>query len=110
MSKALVIGLGMGIQYVSWLQDLGFTVTTIDTDLNKKPDYTDFEFLYDEGHKQDIIYIGTPNFTHESIARQVASHAQILLIEKPGFKNYTNWMRFVSDFKSTRVMMVKNNQ
>ena len=110
MSNAVVVGLGMGVQYVSWFRDLGYTVTTVDTDASKNPDHTDFEFLYDEWHRQDIIYIGTPNYTHESIARQVASHARLLLIEKPGFKNQANWMRFVNDHHRTRVMMVKNNQ
>lgn len=110
MPRAVVIGLGMGQQYVQWFKQLGYTVTTVDTDPSKQADHTDFEFLFDNYFRQDIIYIGTPNFTHESIARQVGNHTKLLLIEKPGFKNYSNWMRFVNDYHRTRVMMVKNNQ
>lgn len=110
MPRAVVVGLGMGQQYVQWFEQLGYTVTTVDTDPSKQADHSDFEFIFDDWYRQNIIYIGTPNFTHEPIARQLASHAEILLVEKPGFKSYSNWMRFVSDFPRTGIMMVKNNQ
>lgn len=110
MHKALVIGLGMGLQYKQWLKQLGFAVTTVDPDLDKNADFLSIESCLTKQSMFDLVYIGTPNYTHELIARQLASHTKILLIEKPGFETHTHWVNFVKEFNQTRVMMVKNNQ
>lgn len=109
MIKALVVGLGMGQQYTAWFKSLGYTVSTVDSDPEKFANYlllsdalTDCNF--------DIAYIGTPNYTHELLARQVAVRTKILLIEKPGVESQAAWIRFVNDFPETRIMMIKNNQ
>lgn len=110
MYKALVVGLGMGQQYKNWLEQLSFDVTTIDPDLNKNADFVTIETCLDKHNKFDLVYIGTPNYTHEPIARQLVNHTKILLIEKPGFQTHSHWMNFVKEFYQTRIMMVKNNQ
>jgi len=109
MDKALVIGLGMGTQYVSWLKTLGYSVTTVDMDPAKGADFTDHKEAV-QSSKFNIIYIGTPNYTHELIARDVAASTDFLLIEKPGVKDSVAWTQLVRDFPSTRIAMVKNNQ
>lgn len=106
---ALVIGLSMGRQYASWLEQLGYKVVTVDVDPNRGALYTDYAdavrySLY------DIIYIGTPNWTHEAIARDVVKSTKILIVEKPGFVDSTSWKSFVESNPDTRIMMVKNNQ
>lgn len=109
MNKALVIGLGMGQQYRDWLDELGYSVNTVDIDPDKKADF----LTVDQAIKHSnytIIYIGTPNWTHEPITRQVAKHARLILIEKPGVENEKSWKQLVKDFPLTRIMMVKNNQ
>jgi predicted dehydrogenase len=107
--NALVIGLSMGKQYAGWLRELGYQVTTVDVDISKQPDYTNYNVAL-ENKSYDIIYIGTPNFTHESIARKSADHTKCLLIEKPGVATSDSWWKLLSDFPSTRIAMVKNNQ
>lgn len=110
MKKALVVGLGMGTQYALWLGELGYNVFTVDTNIDKGADYSDLSFAIAEHSEFDIVYIGTPNWTHESIARQVASHSKLILVEKPGVKNSYAWQQLVADHPDTRIMMVKNNQ
>lgn len=106
---ALVIGLSMGRQYASWLEQLGYKVVTADVDPSKNALYTDYKDAV-RYQRYDFIYIGTPNFTHEVIARDVANSTRVLLIEKPGVKNAEAWKSLVKDFPSTRILMVKNNQ
>jgi len=109
MTKALVIGLGMGQQYKDWMAELGYSVFTVDVDPAKGANYTNHMDAVNN-NSYDIIYIGTPNWTHESIARDVARSARLLLIEKPGLVDSNAWARLILDFPSTRIMMVKNNQ
>lgn len=108
MKRALVIGLGMGQQYKLWLDELNYTVTTVDLDPGKGADYLSVASAL--VYEYDIVYIGTPNWTHEPIARQVASHTKLLMIEKPGLINSHAWQQLINDYSSTRIMMVKNNQ
>lgn len=107
--KALVVGLGMGQQYVTWFKELGYDCITVDTDPKKMATYTSIEQAL-ENKRYRFVYVGTPNHTHEAIARQCANHCDILLIEKPGFKCEDAWRRFISDYPTVRIMMVKNNQ
>ena len=110
MKKALVVGLGMGTQYALWLGELGYNVFTVDVDSSKGASYTDVSFAITEHQMFDIVYIGTPNWTHEPIARQVAPHSKLVLVEKPGVRTSTDWQQLVADYPDTRIMMVKNNQ
>lgn len=110
MNKALVIGLGMGQQYALWLAELGYKVFTVDTNIDKGADYSDLSFAIAEHDKFDVVYIGTPNWTHEILANQVAAHSKLVLIEKPGVKLSSGWRQLVESFPETRIMMVKNNQ
>lgn len=108
--KCLVIGMGIGQLYKSVLKDLGYQVVTVDADHNKNADFVDVETAVVQHGSFDTVHICTPNFTHEPIARQVARHASIVFIEKPGLKTAAAWHALIKDFPSTRFMMVKNNQ
>lgn len=108
MRTALVIGLGFGQEYKGWLEELGYAVTTVDPG---KPSDFDFADEAVKGRHFDLIYIGTPNWTHSFIARQVIGHGDIILIEKPGLATSEDWKQLVEDaWGSSRIMMVKNNQ
>ncbi len=107
--NALVIGLGMGTQYQTWMKELGMQVNTLDTDPRKQADFVDLDSAINN-KKYNIIYIGTPNNTHKKIAQVVVNHTDVLLIEKPGFKTSWEWKSFVGENLNTRIMMVKNNQ
>jgi predicted dehydrogenase len=104
---ALVIGLGIGNLYVHELQKLGYSVDTVDTDINKNPTYLSMDQI--ELH-YDITIICTPNWTHETLARKIAEKSSIVFVEKPGVKDSASWIRLVNDYPNTRFMMIKNNQ
>ena len=106
--KALVIGLGMGRQYWSWFYQMGYDITTVDADPNKQAKYLSVQDALVQMY--DIVYIGTPNYTHEPIAHAVADHAHIVLVEKPGLADADSWQKLVDKFPKTRFVMVKNNQ
>lgn len=110
MTKALVVGLGMGQQYALWLSELGYEIFTVDIDASKAASYTDVAIALRDHPLLDIVYIGTPNWTHESIARQVAPHSKLVLIEKPGVRYSKDWQQLVAAYPDARIMMVKNNQ
>lgn len=110
MANCLVIGLGMGQQYKKWLEDLSLDVITVDPNPDKKADFTDLTKCLKEYNNFVLTYIGTPNYTHDSIARQVAAHSKCVIIEKPGLENSNAWKKLVEDFPETRMSMVKNNQ
>lgn len=99
----------MGQQYVLWLRQLGYVVTTVDLDSNRKADYLDYNEAI-KNRNYDIIYIGTPNWTHESIAKNVVTKTRILFIEKPGFIDSSSWKNFLHTYNGTRISMIKNNQ
>lgn len=107
--KSLIVGMGFGGLYYGELTKLGHNITTVDADPSKKADYLSVDDL-----PTDLIFdtvnICTPNFTHEVIARKVATKARIVFVEKPGVKTAANWKRLVEDFPATQFMMVKNNQ
>lgn len=105
--KSLVIGMGIGELYLKVLKELNFEVIT--ADLNKPADY---KFWHDavRDHKHfDTVHICTPNFTHNSIAFEVAPHCRILFVEKPGLRFESDWLKLVATNPGTRCLMVKNN-
>lgn len=110
MAKALVVGLGMGQQYKNWLTDLDYDVVTVDADNSKGADFLDVASALTAHPCFNIVYIGTPNWTHESIARAVANHTRLLIVEKPGLSTAEAWFNLIKDYPNTRIMMVKNNQ
>lgn len=116
--KSLVIGLGIGQLYKTVLTDLGSTVYTLDSDMNKGPDFTSLDEAFDNGDQYDTVHISTPNFTHKEIADYVlvnnlAKNA-IVFVDKPGFKHSLHWVNAVvyanQLYNKPRLMMVKNNQ
>ena len=107
--KSLVIGMGIGELYKSVLSSLGYDVVTVDTDPSKDPDYVRVETALEVHRHFDTVNVCTPNFTHKEITEQVAPHADIVFVEKPGFKDSNEWKTVCSSFPDTRIMMVKNN-
>lgn len=107
MTKALIVGMGIGNLYHSVFSSLGYEIDTVDSNPDKTATYTSIEQTEE---CYNIAVICTPNFTHESIARTIAAQCQIVLIEKPGVQNSEHWQNLVNDFPQTRFMMVKNNQ
>jgi predicted dehydrogenase len=105
--KSLIVGMGIGALYKNVLENLGHQVVTVD--LTKSADYKNLSDALHQHGQFDTINICTPNFTHESIAYEVADRTKILFIEKPGLQTYDKWSRLIESFPSTRIMMVKNN-
>lgn len=105
MTRALVVGMGIGQLYQKVFTELKYDVETVDIKL--KATYKD---IANVTGNYDIAVICTPNFTHEIIARTIASKCKIVLIEKPGLQDSKCWQCLVEDFPNTRFMMIKNNQ
>ena len=105
--KSLIVGMGIGQLYYSVFASLGYEIDTVDANPEKNATYTNIDSVL--GH-YDIAVICTPNFTHEMIARVIASKCRIVLIEKPGVRDSNSWQQLQEDFPNTRFMMVKNNQ
>lgn len=105
--KCLIIGLGIGQLYKKIFEELGFSVDTVDTDPSKNATYKSIE---ETKECYNLAVICTPNYTHENIARSIASQCRIVLIEKPGVETSEKWTNLVNDFPQTRFMMIKNNQ
>jgi hypothetical protein len=107
--NSLIIGMGFGGLYKKVLTELGHNVVTVDPDPGKGADYATFDLV-----PKDIMFdtanICTPNYTHERIARMVATRCRIVCIEKPGVENAAEWAKLCADFPGTRFMMTKNNQ
>jgi predicted dehydrogenase len=108
--KSLIIGMSIGQLYKQVLTDLEHHIVTVDLDPDKHANYIDVETALAEHICFDTVHICTPNFTHETIARQVAEHSRIVFIEKPGVESALAWFNLVQDYPKTRFMMVKNNQ
>jgi len=106
--RSLVIGMGIGQLYQKVLKELNFE-KIVTVDLNLPADYKFWQDAVNDYKFFDTVHICTPNFTHESIARQIANHTKILFIEKPGVQWESNWKKLLYDFPKTRILMVKNN-
>lgn len=105
--KSLIIGMGIGQLYKKVLTELSSNVIT--ADLNQPADYKFYQDAIKYHKFFDTIHICTPNFTHDSIAEQVASKTRFLFVEKPGLKFESSWNKLVLNNPDTRIMMVKNN-
>lgn len=103
--QALIIGMGIGELYRSVYTDLGWNITTCDT---AKP--ADFSSVEDISGVYDIAHVCTPNFTHETIARQIAPYCKVVFVEKPGVQTSALWESMCDTFPETKFVMVKNNQ
>lgn len=108
--KSIVIGMGIGGLYKAVLESDGNTVVTVDTDPAKGADFTSVQDAIEEHKFFDTAHVCTPNFTHDAVASEIAPHARIVFVEKPGSKSKKDWCDLVKQFPSTRFMMVKNNQ
>jgi predicted dehydrogenase len=107
--KSLIVGMGIGNLYKEVLTNLDHEIVTVDLDPSKA-DFTSVKDAVAAHEYFDTVHICTPNFTHETIAREVATYAKLVFIEKPGVKTSEIWQQLVKDFPYTRFMMVKNNQ
>ena len=103
--RALIVGMGIGELYKSIYESKLWDVTTVDQ--NKPADYWDIEEVEGEF---DVAHICTPNWTHGTIARTIASRCKIVFVEKPGLRTAEHWEALVHTFPNTRFCMVKNNQ
>lgn len=106
MAKSIIFGTGFGSLYKTILEQLGHEVITVDP--NGQADYKNFEQV----PKQEYLtaHICSPNYTHYSLARQLAPYTKIVFIEKPGFEKASHWTSIQDEFPTTRFMMTKNNQ
>ena len=109
MKTSLIVGMGIGNLYAKVLDELGHGVITVDSDPAKGASFTSVEDAIKECRMFDTVHICTPNFTHAKLARQVAPHADIVFIEKPGVSTSSAWSNVILDNPNTRFMMVKNN-
>jgi len=107
--KSLIVGMGIGNLYKDVLTKLGHDIVTVDMDPAKHADYTDIVTALVEHPCFNTAHICTPNFTHETVARQIAEHCRIVFIEKPGVESELAWFKLTQNYPNTRFMMVKNN-
>lgn len=107
--RSLIIGMGFGnAVYKPVLESLGHTVITVDP--YQDADYNSIYDAINEHKFFDTVNICTPNYTHELIAREIAPHARLVFVEKPGVIDSKCWQCLVEDFPNTKIVMVKNNQ
>lgn len=108
--KSIVVGMGIGQLYYDVLTKLGHEVITVDSDTKKGAAYTTVDAALAAHDRFDTAHVCTPNFTHEAVTRQLANHASIIFVEKPGFASEYQWREFSEQFPTVRLIMVKNNQ
>jgi oxidoreductase len=106
--KALLVGLG-GIGsnvYLPELIKLGYTVDTVDSVVSGAT----FKDVKQVTSNYNVCIICTPNFTHDSIARALASRDnRCIFIEKPGLPSSSQWNALCEDFEDTKFILCKNN-
>ena len=106
---SLIVGMGIGQLYRNVLTNLGHEIVTVDIDSTKDVDFHSLQAALDKYQIFDTVHICTPNFTHYDIAEQVAPHACIVFVEKPGVETSEDWKQLIEANPWTRFMMVKNN-
>ena len=105
--KALIAGMGFGQALYGKLYIMsGHTVDYIDP-VNPEARYKDASEVNEQ---YDIAHVCTPNHTHWSVADMIAHHARIVIVEKPGVKDESEWLELLKRHPNTRIMMAKNNQ
>lgn len=107
--KGIIVGMGIGGLYQSVLTTLGYDIVTVDTNPDKNADYVSVDDALKEHDSFDTAHICTPNFTHKTLTEQLAPVSKVIFVEKPGFKNATEWLDVITKFPNTRIMMIKNN-
>ena len=110
MSKrSIVMGMGIGQLYKTVLEKMGHEVITVDPDPAKQAMYPTLLDAVREHGWFDTAHVCTPNHTHAELAQILADCSKMVFVEKPGVKSYTDWAQLAVMFKTTRMMMVKNN-
>jgi oxidoreductase len=100
--------MGIGALYKNVLEDLRHDVVTVD--LAKPADFKSIAEALEHHPRFDCVFICTPNHTHEELAYNLAKHASIVFVEKPGLADADRWQGLVDAHPKTRFMMIKNNQ
>lgn len=102
------MGFGNAV-YRPVLESLGHEIITVDP--YTPADFKTVDAACIVNKSIDTVHVCTPNYTHESVARQAAEYgAKIVFVEKPGVQTSKAWRNLVRDYPNTRFMMVKNNQ
>jgi len=109
MKRSIVIGMGIGNLYKDVLTKLGHEVVTVDLDPAKGADFTSVKAAISKYSWFETAHVCTPNFTHKSVAEEIAPYTKIVFVEKPGFKDSDEWTNTIKMRPFTRFMMVKNN-
>jgi predicted dehydrogenase len=109
MKRSIVIGMGIGNLYKDVLTKLGHEVVTVDLDPAKGADFTSIKAAASKYSWFETAHVCTPNFTHKSVAEEIAPYTKIVFVEKPGFKDSDEWTNTIKMRPFTRFMMVKNN-
>jgi predicted dehydrogenase len=109
MKRSIVIGMGIGNLYKDVLTKLGHEVVTVDLDPAKGADFTSVKAAVSKYSWFETAHVCTPNFTHKSVAEEIAPYTKIVFVEKPGFKDSDEWTNTIKMRPFTRFMMVKNN-
>lgn len=104
--KSLIVGAGFGSLYKQILQDMS-TVVTVDSDPSKNADFLTVEEAIAQHVRFDTANICLPNFLHRPVAEKIAGYADVIFVEKPGFKTAEEWDLFNPN--GSRICMVKNN-
>ena len=108
--KVLILGLGIGFMYKRILENSSYRkykVITFDIDPNKKADYTDLSTCLETEGVFDMSIIALPNFLHKEYAEKMIGHSNLILVEKPGFKNKEEWKELLD--RKAPIVMIKNN-
>jgi predicted dehydrogenase len=108
MKKICIVGMGIGNLYKSVTESLGWHAVTVDPDVSKHATYLDISTI-PEDEKFDMAIICTPNYLHESVARQLTKYTDRIVVEKPGFATLAHWTNFQTEFPRVKLFMVKNN-
>lgn len=107
--RSLIVGMGFGnAVYNPVLQNLEQEIITVDP--NVPATFQTVEEAIDYYKFFTTVNICSPNYLHEELARKLAPHCKFLFVEKPGVKNKNSWLKLVTDFPDTNIVMTKNNQ
>ena len=98
--KYAVIGKGFIYpRHVKAIEDTGGEIIlTCDIDLDKNPDYTDWEYMFttEKFKEVDTVVIFTPNYLHHPITKKALEMGKKVLCEKPLSINGTDGLEGVN--------------